>query len=73
MIEISFSLGFFYSSSLILWIIFSPPENAHGEPDIEMLDKFHEYQEKAEMYHLYHSIQRYTVSHIENGIASAVV
>ena len=26
-----------------------------------MLDKFHEYQEKAEIYHLYHSIQRYTV------------
>lgn len=40
-----------------------------------MLDKFHEYQEKAEIYHLYHSIQRYTVSHIEieNGIASAVI
>ena len=37
-------------------------ENAKGEPDYEMLDKFHEYQEKAEMYHLYHSIQRYTVS-----------
>ncbi|XP_020611190.1 intraflagellar transport protein 122 homolog isoform X2 [Orbicella faveolata] len=35
-------------------------ENAQAEPDYEMLDKFHEYQEKAEIYHLYHSIQRYT-------------
>ena len=33
----------------------------NGEPDFEMLDKFHEYQEKAEIYHLYYSIQRYTV------------
>ncbi|KAK2571545.1 Intraflagellar transport protein 122-like protein [Acropora cervicornis] len=32
----------------------------NGEPDFEMLDKFHEYQEKAEIYHLYYSIQRYT-------------
>lgn len=37
-------------------------ENDKGEPDYEMLDKFHDYQEKAEIYHLYHSIQRYTVS-----------
>ena len=37
-------------------------ENAQGEPDNEMLEKFHDYQEKAEIYHLYHSIQRYTVS-----------
>ena len=43
-----------------------PAENAQGEPDNEMLDKFHEYQEKAEIYHLYHSIQRYTVSYTEN-------
>ncbi|XP_068714789.1 intraflagellar transport protein 122 homolog isoform X2 [Montipora foliosa] len=35
-------------------------ENSNAEPDYEMLDKFHEYQEKAEIYHLYHSIQRYT-------------
>ena len=42
--------------------IFLFTENAQGEPDYEMLDKFHEYQEKAEIYHLYHSIQRYTVS-----------
>ena len=33
----------------------------NGEPDFEMLDKFREYQEKAEIYHLYYSIQRYTV------------
>lgn len=38
-----------------------------------MLDKFHEYQEKAEIYHLYHSIQRYTVSNIENGIESGML
>ena len=37
-------------------------ENSNAEPDYEMLDKFHEYQQKAEIYHLYHSIQRYTVS-----------
>lgn len=59
------------SPSLILWKIFSPVENAQGEPDNEMLDKFHEYQEKAEIYHLYHSIQRYTVSCIKNGTAGA--
>ena len=28
----------------------------------EMLDKFHDFQRKAEMYYVYHSIQRYTVS-----------
>lgn len=32
-----------------------------AEPDLVMLDKFYEYQEKAEIYHLYHSIHRYTV------------
>ena len=62
MIEISFR--FLNSPSLILWKIFSPAESAQAEPDYEMLDKFHEYQEKAEIYHLYHSIQRYTVSNI---------
>jgi len=33
-----------------------------GEPDMNMLERFHEYQEKAEIYYLYHSIHRYTVS-----------
>ena len=33
-----------------------------GEPvDSNMLEKFHLYQEKAEIYYLYHSIHRYTV------------
>lgn len=51
-------LSFFYFN----WPIYLfPTENSQGEPDYEMLDKFHEYQEKAEIYHLYHSIQRYTV------------
>ncbi|CAB4000051.1 intraflagellar transport 122 homolog [Paramuricea clavata] len=31
-----------------------------GKTDTEMLRKFHQYQTKAEIYHLYHSIQRYT-------------
>lgn len=33
-----------------------------GEPDMKMLEMFHEYQEKAEIYYLYHSIHRYTVN-----------
>ena len=66
MIEISFRC--LNCPSLILSKTFSPTENAQAESDYEMLDKFHEYQEKAEIYHLYHSIQRYTVSDIENGI-----
>lgn len=33
-----------------------------GNTDAEMLRKFYEYQTKAEIYHLYHSIQRYTVT-----------
>ena len=32
-----------------------------GKTDPEMMRKFYEYQTKAEIYHLYHSIQRYTV------------
>ncbi|XP_048590687.1 intraflagellar transport protein 122 homolog isoform X2 [Nematostella vectensis] len=36
------------------------PETTNGEPDIGMLEKFHEYQEKAEIYYLYHSVHRYT-------------
>ena len=71
MIEISFR--FPNSPSLILRKIFSPAENAPAESDYEMLDKFHEYQEKAEIYHLYHSIQRYTVSNIENGMVSGML
>lgn len=31
-----------------------------GKTDAEMLRKFYQYQTKAEIYHLYHSIQRYT-------------
>ncbi|KAK3754001.1 hypothetical protein QZH41_009256 [Actinostola sp. cb2023] len=37
-----------------------PKGGDSGEPDLNMLDKFHEYQEKAEIYYLYHSIHRYT-------------
>ena len=50
----------FYWLTLFFLLIFLT-DNPQGEPDYEMLDKFHEYQEKAEIYHLYHSIQRYTV------------
>ena len=32
------------------------------EKKAEMLEKFHDYQRRAEMYYVYHSIQRYTVS-----------
>ena len=56
----SFYLNFLLVNSLFLLLIFLT-DNPQGEPDYEMLDKFHEYQEKAEIYHLYHSIQRYTV------------
>ena len=31
------------------------------EKEDEMLQKFHDFQRKAEMYYVYHSIQRYTV------------
>ena len=31
------------------------------EKEDEMLLKFHDFQRKAEMYYVYHSIQRYTV------------
>ena len=33
----------------------------------EMLLKFHDFQRKAEMYYIYHSIQRYTVSNSIGG------
>ena len=56
----SFYLNFLLVNSLFLLLIFLT-DNPQGEADYEMLDKFHEYQEKAEIYHLYHSIQRYTV------------
>lgn len=38
--------------------------SASDEPEKEkqMLSKFHDFQRKAEMYYVYHSIQRYTVS-----------
>ena len=35
---------------------------AEPEKSKQMLTKFHDFQRKAEMYYVYHSIQRYTVS-----------
>ncbi|CAH3150863.1 unnamed protein product [Porites lobata] len=51
---------YFWKLSVQCLDLVSGADNPQGEADYEMLDKFHEYQEKAEIYHLYHSIQRYT-------------
>ena len=40
-------------------VLFLLAENKEKED--EMLQKFHDFQRKAEMYYVYHSIQRYTV------------
>ena len=42
--------------------IFSTSANAEKRTD--MLQKYQDFQQKAEMYYVYHSIQRYTVSRI---------
>ncbi len=42
-----------------LFVPFLSTENS--EKAQEMLQKFHDFQRKAEMYYVYHSIQRYTV------------
>ena len=44
-----------------------------NEPDYEMLGKFQEYQEKAEAYHLYHSVQRYTVGPVQPSSMGGVL
>ena len=36
--------------------------SAEEDKKEEMLEKFHNFQKKAEVYYIYHSIQRYTVS-----------
>lgn len=47
---------FSWNTKAFLYVIDEPDKRE------EMLEKFHDYQRRADMYFAYHSIQRYTVS-----------
>lgn len=50
----------FIDCSLRLTPMLLPPTENEGQ-QTEMLQKFHHFQHLAEVYHVYHFIQRYTV------------
>lgn len=46
----------------VLSISFVKPAEQNPAKQQDLLKKFHDYQRKAEVYYVYHVIQRYTVS-----------